>query len=452
MRTVGRRSVVLYILLAAFIGGFGYLCFKVFTNGSTWVTQAYNGHIYADDATAVTGDIYDRNGNLLATTVDGERVYSDDESVRYALLHTVGDSSGYIGTSVQALLRSKLMGYNIITGLNRTPFQDLGLNNMTLTVDANVCATAYNALGGKKGAVLVYNYKTGEIICKVSAPSYDPGAVPDDLTDNDDYDGVFVDNTVSSSYTPGSIFKIVTAACAIENLSDWDSRTYTCEGEVYFGDEAVTCLDYHGEINIYQAMEYSCNCYFSQLAVDLGYDKLMATAEELGFNKSLDFSNFTTADSSINLEESTKDSDIGWAGIGQYTVLVNPMQYLTVMGAIANGGSYAEPYVTNASIFDALSSDTQIMDSSTASSLKDIMRYTVENYYGDSMFPDGWEVCAKTGTAEVGEGKEPNAWICGFSSNEDYPYAFVVCVENGGSGYSVAGSVASTVLNAIAYG
>ena len=222
MRTVGRRSVVLYILLAAFIGGFGYLCFKVFTNGSTWVTQAYNGHIYADDATAVTGDIYDRNGNLLATTVDGERVYSDDESVRYALLHTVGDSSGYIGTSVQALLRSKLMGYNIITGLNRTPFQDLGLNNMTLTVDANVCATAYNALGGKKGAVLVYNYKTGEIICKVSAPSYDPGAVPDDLTDNDDYDGVFVDNTVSSSYTPGSIFKIVTAACAIENLSDWD--------------------------------------------------------------------------------------------------------------------------------------------------------------------------------------------------------------------------------------
>lgn len=452
MRTVGRRSVVLYILLIGFIGGFCYLCFNIAMHGSDWVTQAYNGHIYADDATAVTGNIYDRNGVLLATTTNGERIYNDDQSVRMSLLHTVGDSSGYIGTSVQSLLRSKLVGYNVFTGLNRTPLQQLGLNDMSLTVDASVCATAYNALGGNDGAVLVYNYKTGEIICKVSAPGYDPGAVPSDLLENDAYDGVFVDNTVSSSYTPGSIFKIVTAACAIENLSDWDSRTYYCNQTTYFGDDAVTCLDYHGELNIYQAMMYSCNSYFSQLAVDLGYDKLMATAEELGFNKSLDFSNFTTGDSSINLTESTKDSDIGWAGIGQYTVLVNPMQYLTVMGAIANGGSYAEPYVTNASIFDALSSNTQIMSESTANSLKDIMRYTVQNYYGDDMFPSGWEVCAKTGTAEVGEDKEPNAWIVGFSSNTDYPYAFVVCVANGGSGYSVAGGVASQVLNAIAYG
>lgn len=131
MRTVGRRSVVLYILLIGFIGGFCYLCFNIAMHGSDWVTQAYNGHIYADDATAVTGNIYDRNGVLLATTTNGERIYNDDQSVRMSLLHTVGDSSGYIGTSVQSLLRSKLVGYNVFTGLNRTPLQQLGLNDMS---------------------------------------------------------------------------------------------------------------------------------------------------------------------------------------------------------------------------------------------------------------------------------------------------------------------------------
>ena len=450
MRTVGKRSLVLYILLACFIAGCGFLAFKIITNGSSWVTQAYNGHIYAEDATAVTGNIYDRNKNLLATTVDGERIYNDDETIRKALLHTVGDSSGYIGTSVQSLLRAKLMGYNIFTGLNRTPLTEIGFNNMTLSLDANICRVAYNALGSYNGAVLVYNYQTGEIICKVSKPSYDPGAVPSDLLTNSCYDGVFVDNTISSSYTPGSIFKIVTAACAMEYFDDWATRTYTCNQVMEFDDGDITCLGNHGTLNIEQAMEYSCNCYFAQLAIELGAERLQDTAEDLGFNRSFSFTDFTTGESLINLTSSTKDVFVGWAGVGQYTDTVNPMHYLCLMGAIANGGSFVEPTVTTDSIFGTTGSKTKLMNSTMASNLKDLLRKDVEYYYGDSMFPSGWEVCAKTGTAEVGDDAEPNAWIVGFSSNTAYPYAFVICVENGGSGYSVAGGVASTVLSAMA--
>lgn len=452
MRTVGRRSIVLYILLILFFVGVGYMCAKIFFNGPNYITQAYNGHIYADDATAVTGNIYDRNGNLLATTINGERIYNDDATIRRAMLHTVGDSSGYIGTSVQALLRSKLMGYNIVTGLNRTPIQDAGLNNVNLSLDSGLCAKALGSLGGNNGAILISNYKTGELICKVSAPNYDPGIVPDDLLENDYYNGVLVDNTVSSSYTPGSIFKIVTATCAMDYFSDWETRTYYCAQSTSYEDGDVTCLGYHGELNMASAMMNSCNCYFAELAVDLGPEKMMKTAEKLGFNKSLVFSEFTTGDSELNLEKGMRTYDLAWAGVGQYTALVNPMHYLCLVSAIANGGSYVEPTVTGQSLFSLVTrKTTNLMDSSTANNLKDIMRQDVEYYYADYLFPYDWQVCAKTGTAEVGNGQSPNSWIVGFSSNPSYPYAFVVCVEHGGSGLDVAGNIASYLLGQLSY-
>lgn len=444
MKTVGRRSVVLYILLACFALGVGFLYFKIFRDGSRWITQPYNGHIYAEDAVAETGSIYDRNDLLLAKSEDGSRIYSDNGDIRRALLHTVGDSSGYISTSVQSMLRSELMGYNVVTGLNKTPLADMGLNDINLTLDAEICAEVYNAFGGKNGAAIMYNYKTGEVICKVSAPTYDPGDVPEDLNENEEYDGVFVDNTISSSYTPGSVFKVVTAICAMENLDDWDERTYYCDGESEFSDGTVTCLDSHGEVDMETAMMYSCNSYFSELAVDLGPAKLMKTAEELGFNKNFKFHDFTTAKSEISLNGKMKESDLGWSGIGQYTLTANPTHLMCLMGAIANGGSFVEPTITGGGFGKSLST-TELMSSSIASEISDIMRTAVTDYYGDSMF-EGMEVCAKTGTAEVGQGKEPNAWMIGFARNEDTPYAFAVCVEEGGSGYDTAGNIASLMM------
>lgn len=102
MKTTGFRSFVLYILLFAFCGGFVWFLINLALNGSTWATQPYNGHIYGDDTAVSAGTITDRSGMVLAKTEDGSRVYAESEDIRRALLHTVGDSSGYIGTAVQA--------------------------------------------------------------------------------------------------------------------------------------------------------------------------------------------------------------------------------------------------------------------------------------------------------------------------------------------------------------
>lgn len=449
MRTTGFRSMVLYLLLACFVGGVVYLGVNLFLHGGQWAMQPYNGHISSS-----LGNISDRNGNVLATSTEEGRAYSDSETVRRALLHTVGDPYGYISTSVEYTMRDKLTGYNLITGLNDTIFNRMG-SDIALTVDQNACAAAYNALGGKNGAVLVYNYQTGEILVKVSAPGFDPAYIPEDLETNEAYKGVYLDNTLSSSFTPGSIFKIVTAAAAMEQWPDtWSQWTHTCTGSENIGGSDVTCLygAAHGDQDMFSAMGNSCNVFFASLASEIGAQALQAKAEEMGFGREFSLGSVPTAQSEIDLSAASQN-ELAWAGVGQYTVLCNPYHMMVLMGAIANGGEYVQPKLTQESqLFSGLlpGEDRTLVTAAEAQNLTQLLRGDVENYYGDWLFPTGMNVCAKTGTGEVGEGKAPNCWMVGFCDSVDYPYAFAILVEEGTGGIESAGSVASAVLNALA--
>ena len=449
MRTTGFRSMVLYLLLACFVGGVVYLGVNLFLHGGQWAMQPYNGHISSS-----LGNISDRNGNVLATSTEEGRAYSDSETVRRALLHTVGDPYGYISTSVEYTMRDKLTGYNLITGLNDTIFNRMG-SDIALTVDQNACAAAYNALGGKNGAVLVYNYQTGEILVKVSVPGFDPAYIPEDLETNEAYNGVYLDNTLSSSFTPGSIFKIVTAAAAMEQWPDtWSQWTHTCTGSENIGGSDVTCLygAAHGDQDMFSAMGNSCNVFFASLANEIGAQALQAKAEEMGFGREFSLGSVPTAESEIDLSAANQNQ-LAWAGVGQYTVLCNPYHMMVLMGAIANGGEYVQPKLTQESqLFSGLlpGEDRTLVTAAEAQNLTQLLRGDVENYYGDWLFPTGMNVCAKTGTGEVGEGKAPNCWMVGFCDSVDYPYAFAILVEEGTGGIESAGSVASAVMNALA--
>ena len=449
MRTTGFRSMVLYLLLACFVGGVVYLGVNLFLHGGQWAMQPYNGHISSS-----LGNISDRSGNVLATSTEEGRTYSDSETVRRALLHTVGDPYGYISTSVEYTMRDKLTGYNLITGLNDTIFNRMG-SDIALTVDQNACAAAYNALGGKNGAVLVYNYQTGEILVKVSAPGFDPAYIPEDLETNEAYNGVYLDNTLSSSFTPGSIFKIVTAAAAMEKWPDtWSQWTHTCTGSENIGGSDVTCPygTAHGDQDMFSAMGNSCNVFFASLATEIGADALQAKAEEMGFGREFSLGSVPTAQSEIDLSAANQNQ-LAWAGVGQYTVLSNPYHMMVLMGAIANGGEYVQPRLTQESqLFSGLlpGEDRTLVTAAEAQNLTQLLRGDVENYYGDWLFPTGMNVCAKTGTGEVGEGKAPNCWMVGFCDSVDYPYAFAILVEEGTGGIESAGSVASAVMNALA--
>ena len=297
--------------------------------------------------------------------------------------------------------------------------------------------------------MVVYNYKTGEVLCSVSTPTYDPMDPPEITEDNEkEYDGVYVDKVLAGLYAPGSTFKIITAAAALENIPDIENETFTCNGSTNIGGNEITCMHIHGELTMKEGLAQSCNVVFSELAARLGKDKMTAMAEKLGFNSSVIVNSTETARQVYNVSKADENG-LGWSGIGQYTVEANPMQMAIMCGAIANGGTAVLPNEIKSGVMEINGGTKDMIDSDLAAKLDEYMRYDVTSYYGDSLFPS-LTVCAKTGTAEVGENKEPHAWMVGYSQDEDAPLAFAVIVENGGYGFSTAGPVAVAAMEACA--
>lgn len=449
MKQMKLRAFIMVILSALFIGGLSILCLFYIADGNDWAMYPANNHIYDNGTIVQAGSITDRNGTVLAQTKNGIRQYNENRSIRLSTLHVVGDFGGFIKTGLHASYIDKLTGYSKINGIYSYSKEG---NNIEITLDSEVCATALDALGGHSGTVGVYNYETGEVICMVSSPTYDP-------TDSEEvakaksgeYNGVFINRFLSSTFTPGSTFKIITASASIETFPDAYEREYTCNKGVMIDGEWISCLGNHGTLTLKDALAKSCNAYFSQLAADLGGDVLTEYAEKAGFNKAFSIDGIDAKTSYFNVDGG-KDIDFAWAGMGQYTDMMNPLQYLTFMGAIANGGVPEKPYIvesvkTQGGIplkFSKGGRGSRMMESDTAEQIAQLMHNNVKQTYGEWNFP-GLNVCAKSGTAEVKD-QRPHAVFVGFNDDEDLPLAFVVLVENGGSGASVGGPVANKVL------
>ena len=444
MKRILKRSTLILVFTLLFIGGASFFCVELVFNADDWANQPYNAHISGNGGLEQAGAVYDRNGTVLAKTQGTDRVYNENYSVRVGLLHTVGDNSLNISTAVQSKYRSQLTGYSLIWGLNM-PQSLRTSHDITLTVDANASAAAYDALSayGKQGACVVYNYKTGEVISSVSTYSYDPEAPPEINEDNEhEYEGVYLDHVLSSSYTPGSIFKLVTAAAAIENIPDLFERTWYCEGHEDIGGQEVRCVDgeAHGTLDFYGALEHSCNIVFAELAVELGPEKMTAAAEKMGINLSYEIDDVSTAKGHYDVSKATTN-ELAWSGVGQYNDEVNPMQMAILCGAIANGGNSVNPTYIKSGIGLNDTKSRELLKSSTASTLSQSM----PSYTFGSL-----SVRAKTGTAEVGDEKSPNAWMVGFSTDEDCPLAFACVVEDAGFGSQYARPVAETAMQSAA--
>lgn len=459
MKRIMTRSTIVFIVSLAFFAGICLLAFRLLTQNEQWVQQPYNGHVSSSNGLAQAGDIVDRNDVVLAyTDKNEERIYHEDEATRKALLHVVGDNSLNISTAVQSMYRTDLTGYSFVLGLG-VPKSLRTSDSVKLTIDADACKAAYNALGGKDGACVVYNYKTGEILCDVSTPTYDPQNPPEITEENEEkYDGVYLDNVMSSSYTPGSIFKIITAAAAIDNIDDIYEQTFECTGAYDIDGQKITCEDAHGNVDFKNAFSQSCNVAFAKIAVQVGEEKMTQTATSMGFNKEFEVSGITLKESVYDLENALGDNQLAWSGIGQFEDLANPMHMAIMCGAIANDGTPTTPYLlnSNSKLLEKIGvkkpqTNEQMLSKETAKQLQDLMRSTADYYYNARGITMGnLNFCAKTGTAEVGKGKQPNAWFVGYIEDDKHPYAFAVVVEEGGYGIQAATPVAQAAVAVLA--
>lgn len=429
MKKLERRAVICLLLALFLVAGSGVFTVRLGLEGGKWASYYANDHVFHQGLLTV-GSVYDRNGVcLLKNTSEGPQ-YHEDYDIRVSNLHVTGDPGYNILTGANSAFRSKMIGYNFVTG-TKGIFFGSG-RRATLTVDARLNRAAYQALAGRSGLVAVYNWKTGEIVCLVSGPGFDPagetGAAGAPA-------GAYINKAVSSVMTPGSIFKLVTSAAAIETVPALREWTFTCTSKHEVEGEFVTCYSAHGEQNFHEALANSCNCAFAELTLRMTPETMKKYTKKLGLTDSYDINGIASAAGSFQFE--TASINRAWAGIGQYEDQLNPISMMVYMGAIAGGGSAAEPVLLKGS----KAGTANLIDSETAEELKEMMRNNVVSNYGDGNFP-GLELHAKTGTAEVGEGRSPHGWFTGFSGD----YAFIVCVENGGSGIGAAAPVANAVL------
>lgn len=422
MKKVTRRATSALLIAALIFVGLAVYLVRLADDGGAWATYFSGG--------SPAGTILDRNEVVLYTSDSEGFSFAEDWTTRVSSYHLVGDTLGNVRTGALRQFRDKLSGYSFISGTSSG-------KTIKLTVDSSLNAAAYSALGGRNGAVMLMNYETGEILCMVSAPAADPANLSETPAD-----GTYLNKALSSTFVPGSVYKLITMAAAIENIPDLYERSFWCSGSREIGGAVLNCSGVHGSQTIEQALANSCNCAFAEITLELGADVLAEYAEALGLTTAHKVDGIETAAGNYEKAEAGSIS-LAWSGIGQFNDLVNPLALLRYVSAIANGGEIYEPTLMG---HGALAGKTRVLSAETAEKISALMDYNVEYGYGEWQFP-GLDVSAKTGTAEVGDGTS-HAWMTGFLNDPEHPYAFIVMIEHGGGGLTNAGPVANAVLQA----
>ena len=449
MNRIARRAYVLIILILVLAVGAMFFVGEYLSESGDWILFSGSPHLYKGNKVNV-GVIADNTGGLLADLRDG-RTYCENEQVRKSVLHWVGDRKGNVSVPFVEHYATELMGYDPINGIY-TYGDTYGTLNLTLS--AKVQAAVLKAMGDRVGTVAVYNYKTGELICAVTTPTFDPDNVPDIQGDTSGaYTGVYMNRFTQSKYIPGSIFKIVTLAAALETIPNIQEQRFTCTGTYIIQNGDITCERAHGNLSLKDAFSNSCNCAFAQIVELMGSQKLERYVRLFGITEPVSFDGITTTAGNFNLTGATAEQ-IAWSGIGQHKDQINPCAFLRFVGAVAGGGVGVEPYVVSSvsvgdrETYTATTRKTErLISKQTADILREYLANNVETKYGAEKFPVS-SVCAKSGTGEVGTGKIPNAMFTGFISDPQYPFAFIAAIEEGGYGSQTCIPILNEALKA----
>ena len=447
MNRVTKRAGIMLVFILLLFAGVSFFVWEFFTKSDQWVTFAGSPHVYENSSNG-SGIVTDREGTVLLDT-RGDRHYAADADIRRATLHWLGDRQGNISTKVVSHYVAEMSGFDHLDGIYA--YGNPG-GVAELTISARVQAAALEAMAGRKGTVAVYNYRTGEILCALSTPTFDPDNPPDIASDGSGaYEGVYVNRFAHSAYIPGSIFKVVTTAAALETVTDIESMSFVCYGEETYGVDKVTCERAHGRLDLKGALANSCNCSFAQIAQLIGPENMMKYVQRYRITQPMSFDGITTVSGNYDVSEAAP-VELAWSCIGQYTDQINPCTFMTFMGAIGGGGKAAQPYlVSRIRVGEEITYEAErlagerILSEELAETLREYMLNNVQTVYGTWNFP-GLTVCAKSGTSQLGGGQTSNAMFAGFVADEEYPLAFVVIVENGGYGATTCVPVLAAVL------
>ncbi len=460
-----RFKLLAIVLFALFALLAVYGVYSINTYGNRWFAYARNPRVREQKASVIAGNIYDRNGVLLASTADGKRIYHPSADTRKAVVHVIGDSEGMVSNGVEGFQTAYLYGFKSSLAERFNALFASGPrqgDNVHLSLDSALCTAIADSFAsrpltkGKNGAAVVMNYVTGEVVAEISLPSFDP-MVKQSVSAGSEF---YWNRAVQSLYPPGSTFKVITTAGALENIKGVADISITCTGGLDVGGQAIR--DYgnaiHKSLTLKQAFMKSCNNIYALLALDMGDAALRKTAEAFGFNQNFLFRDLVVENSVYPAGERTP-FEIAMSGFGQSSIGATPMHLCLIAAAVANDGVMMEPTLLTKTTTPAGNPRDSFgpreyrtaLKPETAAVLQEYMRSVVTGGTGTRAAVSGLTICGKTGSAESSRRGQAvtHGLFIGYIADEELPYAVCVVVENiedGQGGGSTAAPIAGDVF------
>lgn len=471
------------------VSGFVLLMFLSLFVSTTIVQFFERDNLQSDarNARSIYASFQTERGQIL---VDGEPVaYSEpvDDRYNYQRVYPSGPLystvTGYFTVQpsaggLEGELNSFLTGDSDAQFLDRLNAILTGRDpqgaSVELTIDPVVQQAAWDALGDYRGAVVAIDPRTGAILALVSKPTYDPNTLA--VHDPDAVEATYQSLVANSAdplinrgiagdlNPPGSTFKLVVAAAALESGQYTPDSTFPNPASMTLPGTSTNitnsgdgnCGGGSGEATLATALRLSCNIPFAQLAGALGDDAIRAQAEEFGFGSSFDIPMPTEPST---YPETESEAQTWLSGFGQASVRASPLQMAMVSAAIANGGSLMRPTLVESivapdlSVLESLQPQefSRPLSPENAAILNQMMVEGVSNGVASNARIEGVEVAGKTGTAENGPGEPYTLWFTGFAPAGDPRVAVAVVLEDRQTGFGnlLAAPIARSVMEAV---
>ncbi len=465
-----------------------FTCLALLLAGVTWYQVVRADELRADPRNArpalsergkERGLIVAVDGTILARSVpdpEDERSFVREYPLGEAFTHLVGYSSFLVGNSgLEAAYSRELRSRRDLTISDLVAAilgEDLRPNSIEVTASPELQAAALEALGDNRGAVVALDPATGAILAMVSTPSFDP-AILLGADGSEQWEALLDDPTQPARdratrelYAPGSTFKTIVAAAALDTGTANPGTTFPDPAEFELPGSSATISNANGKpcndgrsATMLQAFVRSCNTVFADLAVQLGAVDIGITAEALGFNNDVGFE-WTVPPSVWDTQALARDpAALAQSGIGERDVRATPLQMAMVAAAVANEGMAVSPFAVRR-VFDADGETVdehevhelgQAMSTETALTLAQMMERVVTEGTGTRAAVPGVRVAGKTGTA-TGSGGFSNPWFIGFAPVESPTIALAVFIEGSevsgesASGGSLAAPIAAELI------
>lgn len=456
------------VIMVAFLGLTGGLVYWQVLRANAVAQDAGNPRVAEAARMADRGRILDRNGEVL---VESQR-QADGSRKRVYELESLAQTTGYVSTrfglsgieqSYNQYLSGEAAGNPVRNTVNNLLHEKLAGGDVVLTIDARLQQIAATALGDRRGAVVVLDPRTGAVIAMVSAPGYDPSMLDkrgDALLS--DPGKPLLNRATQGLYPPGSTYKVVTAAAALDSGVVKPGDRFKCMNGVVIEGFVVQCTNAPAgktEWDFLHAFAYSINATFAQVAATLlGSDRFLDYSRRFGMDQPLSFDIDTAVSRTSRSGGSLDKVSLANSGFGQGQLQVTPLEMALVAATVANGGVTPRPYLvqqvrdSDGSVVNNHESQPirRAVSEPTAQELTRFMVTAVNEGFGDAAGLLGMDVAGKTGTAETGTSAAADSWFIGFAPSGAATLTVAVLVENGGPGSQAAVPVAKQVLQAAA--